>query len=58
MPDASLGLIMILKDEEQNLERSLGPLASLFDEVVAVDTGSSDATVEICTRLGRGGASL
>jgi hypothetical protein len=52
MPDASLGLIMILKDEEQNLERSLGPLASLFDEVVAVDTGSSDATVEICTRLG------
>jgi tetratricopeptide (TPR) repeat protein len=52
MADASLGLLMILKNEAQNLERSLAPVADLFDEVVVVDTGSSDATKEICVDLG------
>lgn len=52
MPETSLGLIMILKNEEANLERSLAPVAASFDEVVAVDTGSSDATPRICADLG------
>ncbi len=52
MADPTLGLIMILKDEERNLPKSLAPLARLFDEVVAVDTGSKDATARMCRELG------
>lgn len=52
MPEASLGLIMILRNEAANLERSLKPIASSFDEVVVVDTGSSDGTAEKCAALG------
>ena len=52
MPETSLGLMMILRNEATNLERSLAPVAHLFDQVVAVDTGSSDPTPEICSRLG------
>jgi glycosyltransferase involved in cell wall biosynthesis len=52
MPKASLGLIMILRDEAANLGRSLAPVASCFDEVVAVDTGSTDDTAGICRQLG------
>lgn len=52
MTEPSLGLVMILRDEERNLERSLAPVAGAFDEVVAVDTGSQDRTRDICRRLG------
>ncbi len=52
MAEPSLGLVMIVKDEAHNLGRSLEPVAALFDEVVVVDTGSSDGTPEICARLG------
>lgn len=52
MPDATLGLIMILRNEAANLGRSLAPVAQSFDEVVVVDTGSSDDTVNICKALG------
>ena len=52
MPEPSLGLIMILRDEAANLERSLAPVASCFDEVVVVDTGSRDQTPSLCAQLG------
>jgi glycosyltransferase involved in cell wall biosynthesis len=52
MSEASLGLIMILRNEAGNLSRSLAPVASCFDEVVVVDTGSTDDTVYICKQLG------
>jgi glycosyltransferase involved in cell wall biosynthesis len=52
MPEGSLGLIMILRNEAANLERSLAPIASSFDEVVVVDTGSTDGTAERCVDLG------
>ena len=52
MPEPTLGLIMILRDEAANLPRSLVPVAGCFDEVVAVDTGSTDQTRQICADLG------
>lgn len=38
---------MIVKDEEQTLARCLSCVKSFADEIVIVDTGSSDKTVEI-----------
>ncbi|MFH1061024.1 MAG: tetratricopeptide repeat protein [Pseudomonadota bacterium] len=52
MPEPSLGLMMILRDEAANLPRSLVPVAGCFDEVVVVDTGSLDDTPNICAQLG------
>jgi len=52
MPEPSLGLVMILRDEAANLPRSLAPVAGCFDETVVVDTGSQDDTPSICEALG------
>ncbi|MBI5115350.1 glycosyltransferase, partial [Candidatus Poribacteria bacterium] len=43
----TLALIMIVKDEQDNLSELLPAISSCFDEIVIVDTGSSDKTVEI-----------
>lgn len=49
---ATLGLAMIMKNEAVNLARSLMPAAPLFDEVVVVDTGSTDQSRDIALGLG------
>lgn len=46
--DIELSLCMILKDEEFFLPRCLASVRDYVDEMVLVDTGSSDRTVEIC----------
>lgn len=43
----TLALCMIVKDEEKVLARCLDSVAGLFDEIVIVDTGSSDKTKSI-----------
>ena len=45
-------LAMIMKDEEQNLARALASALPLVDEVVVVDTGSSDRSCEIALAFG------
>lgn len=47
MSALSLSLCMIVKNEERNLERCLASVQGLVDEIVLVDTGSTDRTVEI-----------
>lgn len=44
---ASLGLAMIVRDEAQDLPRCLASVQGLVDQVVIVDTGSTDQTVEV-----------
>jgi len=51
-PMNSLALVMIVRDEERSLERCLESARAWVDEIVVVDTGSSDATPEIARRLG------
>ena len=43
---------MIVRDEERNLERCIESARASVDEIVVVDTGSSDATPEIARQLG------
>ena len=43
---------MIVRDEESVLARSLSCAAAVADEVIVVDTGSSDGSAEIASRAG------
>ncbi|WP_206438479.1 glycosyltransferase family 2 protein [Paenibacillus whitsoniae] len=48
----SISLCMIVKNEEQSLARCLNSVASIADEIVIVDTGSTDRTKEIAASFG------
>jgi glycosyltransferase involved in cell wall biosynthesis len=52
MASTRVSLCMIVKNEEANLPRCLGSVADLVDEIVVVDTGSSDQTGAIARDLG------
>src|SRR4051795_4992140 len=43
---------MIVKNEQENLPACLESVRGLFDEIVVVDTGSTDRTMEIARELG------
>ncbi len=47
-----VSLCLIVKNEEDNLPACLGSAADLVDEVVVVDTGSTDKTKEVAARFG------
>lgn len=46
----TISLCMIVKNEEQVLERCLDSIKDLMDEIIIVDTGSNDRTKEIAGR--------
>jgi len=48
----TLSLAMIVKNEEANLPRCLASVQGLVDEIVVVDTGSTDRTVAIAESFG------
>ena len=47
-----VSLTMIVRNEEHNLPRCLESVCGLFDEIVIVDTGSTDRTAEIAGSFG------
>jgi glycosyltransferase involved in cell wall biosynthesis len=47
----TLSVVIITKNEARNIERCLASV-QWADEVVVVDAGSTDATAEICRRMG------
>jgi GT2 family glycosyltransferase len=49
---ARVSLTVIARNEENNLPHCLASVAGVFDEVVVVDTGSTDRTVEIAREFG------
>ena len=48
----TLSLCMIVKNEAGNLERCLKSVQTVVDEMIVVDTGSTDQTVEIAQAYG------
>jgi tetratricopeptide (TPR) repeat protein len=48
----TLSLCMIVRDEEEMLPRCLAAAAPAVDELIVVDTGSTDRTVEIARSFG------
>ena len=47
---SSLSLAMIVKNEEDVLERCLESVKGIFDEIVIVDSGSTDKTINIAKK--------
>jgi len=45
-----ISLCMIVKNEEKVLDRCLSSVANFIDEIIVVDTGSTDSTKEIASR--------
>ena len=48
----TVSLCMIVKNEEDTLPRCLKSVQGLVDEIIVVDTGSQDATVQRAQDLG------
>ncbi|WP_079442141.1 glycosyltransferase, partial [Clostridium chromiireducens] len=48
----SLSLCMIVKDEENTLERCLESVKDIVDEMIIIDTGSTDGTIKIAKKYG------
>jgi tetratricopeptide (TPR) repeat protein len=51
-PLPTVSVCMIVRDEQESLPRCLESVRRLADEIIIVDTGSQDATVDIARRLG------
>ncbi len=50
--DLKISACCMTKNEEKNLSRSLDSIKNIADEIIVIDTGSTDSTVEIAESYG------
>jgi len=48
----TISACMMVRDEEKNLARCLNSIKDIVDEIIVVDTGSKDRTIEIAKEFG------
>lgn len=48
----NISLCVICKNEEKNIQKCLEGLKTIVNEMVVIDTGSTDRTIEIAEKLG------
>ncbi len=48
----TLSVCMIIKDEKKNIQRCIESFTSIADEIIVVDTGSTDGTLTILKEMG------
>jgi len=46
-----IGLLMVVRNEEHNLRKNLAPIRDYFENIVVVDTGSTDGTIALLSQL-------
>jgi glycosyltransferase involved in cell wall biosynthesis len=51
-PNLRLSLVVITKNEADRIHRLFDSCADLVDEIVVIDSGSTDSTVEVCRSTG------
>ncbi len=51
-PPATVSVCFVVRNEEKNLPRALAAVQGMADEVLVLDTGSCDATIEVARRHG------
>lgn len=51
MEKGSISLCMIIKDEEKLIRQCLQSVCHIVDEIIIVDTGSTDKSLEICNEF-------
>jgi len=49
---SKISAVIITKNEEENILRCISALQSITDEIILVDSGSTDKTIEIAEKLG------
>lgn len=47
-----LSACIIAKNEEKNIEKCIGSISKIVDEIILIDTGSTDNTIKIAQKLG------
>jgi len=47
-----LSVTIVARNEEQNLPRALASVASIADEIIVTDTGSTDGTLDVARQFG------